>query len=147
MECEVRLLMRSDLDGIKKFSSFMAKRYLRDRTGFCIVAEINDVILGFVACDIDGDIAEMTHIEVAPPVQRNKVATRLIEQVRQMTDDDMSIEAIVRDDNLAAQKLLDSLGFRVTNRRKKDGQDAYLFRLGKRFHSEAPDITFRGGKL
>lgn len=147
MEASVRLLMKQDVRNIKKFSSFAVSRYLKSSNSFCIVAETGDTLLGFLACDIDGDITEITSISVAEPVRRRRVGTTLVEQLLTMIEDDHSIEAVVRESNLGAQCFFGSLGFKVVNKREKDNQDAYLMRLGWRFRGEPPEACFRRGGL
>lgn len=131
-----------DVPLLNKISDFDFNGYWKSKNSFCLVAEIHDVILGYAACDKDGEYVEIRDITVAEPVRRQGVGTAIVGSISSIYGTEASIEASIPWWNTDAQYFFSANGFGVVNKTTRDNEEAYLFRKGKRFR-KAPDNSYR----
>ena len=143
VDMDVRPMMPIDTQGLYRLCpEFDPKPYTRRRHAFGLVGEIGEAIVGYVACDQDGDIVEIADIYVGEPVRRNGIGSALLECVSHRIDDDCSIEAAVPQDKDDIQRFFGYNAYSVVSEGTRDGIDIYLFRKGWRFR-QAPQECYR----
>lgn len=137
----IRRMMRFDVDVIKGSlgSETSIDKYHSSRNSIGFVAEIEDTILGYLCCNVDGELNEIAEIMVAPEVRGQGIGAELIEELSETIGKDGTIEALVdmgRGDLIGFFK---RVGFKVVNH-YQNGK--LLLRRGWRFR-HAPEPTFR----
>lgn len=101
-------------DASREASQWNPEDYLRHRT---LVAELSGAVAGFVAFrEVAVDEIEVLNLVVAPDSRRQGVARRLMETVIEQDCTNLFLE--VRESNIPARKLYESLGLLVQGRRE-----------------------------
>ena len=99
--------------------------YLRRKSVVGMIVEIDDQIVGYMVYSKSKSRIELHNIAVEPTHRREGIGKMLIDKPLSKL---RTVEAVVRETNLAAQLFLRSMGFKaVTVLRKHHGEeDAYL---------------------
>lgn len=133
--------MRFDLDTIKNElkSKFNLHDHCSSQSSICLIAELNDMILGYICCTRDMDIYQLMDVFVASEVRGQGIGSALVNYTRSVIGDDASMEAMLEMDDAGSIAFLKSCGFSVVN--VLEG-DVLLLRVGCRFR-HAPEIAYR----
>ena len=103
------------------------KRLCRDRPVAVSVAELNEIIVGFMIYEIDERKLTITHLAVLPQRQRQGIAKRLVSKLTTPTKlAKRRVEALIIDSNLQGHLFLSHIGFRAI----EVIGEYYLFRFG-----------------
>lgn len=133
--------MRFDLDTIKNDlkSKFNLHEHCSSQSSLCLVAEINDMILGYICCARDMDIYQLMDVFVASEVRGQGIGTALVDHTRHIIGEDASMEAMLEMDDAGNIAFLKGRGFSVVNMLEGD---VVLLRVGCRFR-HAPAVAYR----
>jgi len=120
-----------DLDGLSPASRRLLDHDLDAADRCCVVAYLDDEVVGYAAALVQLGEAQILDVVVAPGWRRRGVATRLLtavaDRAAQRGARASSLE--VRADSVGAQALYRRLGFAVEGRRPRynaDGEDALI---------------------
>ena len=120
-----------DLDGLSPASQRLLDHDLDAADRCCVVAYLDDDVVGYAAALVHLEEAQVLDVVVAPQWRRRGVATLLLtavaDRVAQRGAQASSLE--VRADNAGAQALYRRFGFVVEGRRPRyypDGEDALI---------------------
>lgn len=134
-------MMRFDVDTIKNSlgSESSIDKYHSSRNSLGFVCETDDVLLGYLCCNVDGELHEIAEMQVAPEVRGQGIGASLIEKLAETVGKDGTIEALVPFEKTDFIEFLKACQFRVVNSYKND---KVLLRRGWRFR-HAPSTNFR----
>ena len=98
------------------------------------VAEVDDVVVGYLAASIAGDIAELQRIAVDGRHRRTGLAARLLAELTSVARAEGADRVLleVREDNAGALAFYEGQGFEEIDRRRRyyrDGATAVVLRL------------------
>ncbi len=120
---------------IKKLDSneFISVDMLKHPFFNCIVYVINNTIVGVLKYSIIYNRIEIDYLYVLEEYRENKIATKLIQHVIDLSEDYENISLEVRLSNIVARKLYESLGFKEVCVRKKyyGNEDALMYMRGE----------------
>jgi ribosomal protein S18 acetylase RimI-like enzyme len=133
--------MRFDLENIKSDlrSKFNLHEHCSSQSSLCLVAEANEMILGYICCTRDMEIYQLLDVFVASEVRGQGVGRALVDYTRSIIGSDASLEAMLEMDDAGNLSFLKSCGFSVANALEGD---VLLLRVGDRFRI-APSINYR----
>jgi ribosomal-protein-alanine N-acetyltransferase len=113
-------------------------RCLRQRNCIGMVAEIGELIVGFMVYALYKDHLEVLNFAVHPEHRRRGIGIAMVEKLRSKLSSHRrhAIHLVVREANLAAQLFFKSQGFKATLTKrlyfKDSGEDGYLLVLDHR---------------
>ncbi|WP_422932066.1 ribosomal protein S18-alanine N-acetyltransferase [Singulisphaera sp. PoT] len=143
MAYQIRSMLRQDFYQILLIEEFNFARpwnlrdledAARERHAYCLVAESNDIVLGYVVYKVLGHDIRLRRISVHPDHQGHGVgaslASTLIAKLRFPAPASISLN--VRETNLAAQLFYRRMGFAATEVKRghyvDTGEDAYAMK-------------------
>ena len=137
----IRRMMRFDVEVIKTGLGVDSNidKYHSSRNSLGFVCEVEDTVLGYLCCNVDGELNEIAEIQVAPEVRGQGVGAALIQRLAETIGRDGTIEALVPIDRSDLIGFLKACKFSVVN---SYVNDKVLLRRGWRFR-HAPSTNFR----
>ncbi len=144
VSASIRKATIADLEAIEKidaaalsvqdrFERTALRRLLRSATDIVIVAEHDGAIVGFAAVRRQGRDCWLHGVAVLPKFHRKGIGRQLVESVARRTQrEGKDLKLAVRADNLPAQRLYDTVGFRACEVRQRyypDGAAGLIFEI------------------
>ena len=136
----IRLLNFTDIDRVvelenneigSSLGSEMLKSYVDNHMCIAYVYEMDDMVIGYISCNFDGDVLEVCNICIDNKYQNQGLGTKLLDYALNEAKTKGAISSVidVKHNNLRAIHVYEKLGYKRIHVRKgyyKTGEDAIV---------------------